>query len=157
MNKYSLTAAVFVLGTAFSAGASAEGMSKSDYKASKDKISAEYKVAKEKCDSLSGNAKDICVAEAKGKEDVARAELEAAYEPSAKNQYKARAAQAEADYVAHVNSVAERTIYLNCNSWYLGANIPGKPRMFMPLFGFPAYVQRCSEVQQQGYAGFTLA
>ena len=28
--------------------------------------------------------------------------------------------------------------------------------MFMPLFGFPAYVQRCTEVQQQGYAGFVL-
>jgi cyclohexanone monooxygenase len=63
---------------------------------------------------------------------------------------------AEADWVAHVNAVAGRTIYLNCNSWYLGANIPGKPRMFMPLFGFPAYVQRCAEVQQQGFAGFAL-
>ncbi len=64
--------------------------------------------------------------------------------------------EAESDWVAHVNAVAARTIYLNCNSWYLGANIPGKPRMFMPLFGFPAYVQRCTEVQQQGYAGFVL-
>ena len=65
-------------------------------------------------------------------------------------------AEAEADWVAHVNTVAARTIYLGCNSWYLGANIPGKPRMFMPLFGFPAYVQRCAEVQQQGYTGFSL-
>lgn len=65
--------------------------------------------------------------------------------------------QAEADYVAHVNTVAARTIYLNCNSWYLGANIPGKPRMFMPLFGFPAYVEKCAEVARQGYAGFVLA
>ncbi|MES2716122.1 MAG: NAD(P)/FAD-dependent oxidoreductase [Pseudomonadota bacterium] len=64
--------------------------------------------------------------------------------------------EAEADYIAHVNTVAARTIYLNCNSWYLGANIPGKPRMFMPLFGFPAYVQKCAEVAQQGYAGFRL-
>ncbi len=63
---------------------------------------------------------------------------------------------AEAEWVAHVNAVAGRTIYLNCNSWYLGANIPGKPRMFMPLFGFPAYVQKCAEVAQQGYVGFTL-
>jgi cyclohexanone monooxygenase len=52
--------------------------------------------------------------------------------------------------------VAARTIYLGCNSWYLGANIPGKPRIFMPLFGFPAYVQKCAEVQQQGYPGFQL-
>ena len=65
--------------------------------------------------------------------------------------------EAEADWVAHVNAVARRTIYLGCNSWYLGANIPGKPRIFMPLFGFPAYVQKCTEVQQQGYAGFRLA
>ena len=64
--------------------------------------------------------------------------------------------EAEAAWVAHVNTVAARTIYLHCNSWYLGANIPGKPRIFMPLFGFPAYVQKCADVQQQGYPGFTL-
>ena len=63
---------------------------------------------------------------------------------------------AEADWVAHVNAVASRTIYLTCNSWYLGANIPGKPRMFMPLFGYPAYAQRCAEVAANGYAGFKL-
>ena len=65
--------------------------------------------------------------------------------------------EAEAAYAVHVNTVAARTIYLNCNSWYLGANIPGKPRMFMPLFGFPAYVERCAEVARQGYIGFVLA
>lgn len=65
--------------------------------------------------------------------------------------------EAEAAWVAHVNAVAARTIYLGCNSWYLGANIPGKPRIFMPLFGFPAYVDRCSEVQRSDYAGFALA
>ena len=59
--------------------------------------------------------------------------------------------------MAHVNAVAARTIYLSCNSWYLGANIPGKPRMFMPLFGYPAYAQRCAEVAAAGYPGFTLA
>ncbi len=65
--------------------------------------------------------------------------------------------EAEADYIAHVNTVAARTIYLNCNSWYLGANIPGKPRMFMPLFGFPAYVEKCAGVAKDAYAGFVLA
>ena len=65
--------------------------------------------------------------------------------------------EAEAAYAVHVNTVAARTIYLNCNSWYLGANIPGKPRMFMPLFGFPAYVEKCAEVARQGYTGFVLA
>ena len=40
-------------------------------------------------------------------------------------------------WVEHVNEVADRTLYPTCNSWYLGANIPGKPRVFMPLPGFP--------------------
>ena len=35
----------------------------------------------------------------------------------------------------------QRDLYPSCNSWYLGANIPGKPRVFMPYLGFPAYVQ----------------
>jgi len=65
--------------------------------------------------------------------------------------------EAETAWVAHVNTVAARTIYLGCNSWYLGANIPGKPRIFMPLFGFPAYVEKCSQVQREGYEGFSLA
>ena len=65
--------------------------------------------------------------------------------------------EAETAWVAHVNTVAARTIYLGCNSWYLGANIPGKPRIFMPLFGFPAYVEKCTQVQREGYEGFSLA
>lgn len=40
-------------------------------------------------------------------------------------------------WVAHVNEIAGRTLYPTCNSWYLGANIPGKPRVFMPYLGFP--------------------
>ena len=63
---------------------------------------------------------------------------------------------AEAAWVAHVNTVAARTLYLSCNSWYLGANIPGKPRMFMPLVGFPAYADRCAEVAARAYEGFVL-
>ena len=74
-----LTSAILL---AFSAGAMAETMSKSDYQANKDSIKAQYKAAKEKCDALSGNANDICEAEAKGQENVAKAELEAKYEPS---------------------------------------------------------------------------
>ncbi len=54
-----------------------------------------------------------------------------------------------------VNQIAEQTVFLHCNSWYLGANIPGKPRIFMPLAGgFPAYADRCAEVAREGYAGF---
>ncbi len=59
-------------------------------------------------------------------------------------------------WVGHVNSVADRTIFPSCNSWYVGANIPGKPRVFMPLPGFPAYVDRCDEVVAAGYDGFIL-
>ena len=44
-----------------------------------------------------------------------------------------------------------------CNSWYLGANIPGKPRVFMPLLGFPPYVEKCDEVAAKGYEGFVLS
>lgn len=76
----------------------AQGISKDEYKAGKDRIAADYKAAKANCDSLAGNAKDICVAEAKGREKVAKAELEAAYKPSDKHRYDAAAAKAEADY-----------------------------------------------------------
>ncbi|MDM0024369.1 flavin-containing monooxygenase [Variovorax saccharolyticus] len=65
--------------------------------------------------------------------------------------------EAERAWVAHVNAIAARTVFLSCNSWYLGANIPGKARMFMPLAGgFPAYAERCAAVADQGYAGFAL-
>jgi hypothetical protein len=59
-------------------------------------------------------------------------------------------------WVDHVNEVAARTLYPTCNSWYLGANIPGKKRVFMPLPGFPTYVQKCDEVAARGYEGFAL-
>ena len=66
--------------------------------------------------------------------------------------------EAEALWTEHVNAAAARTVFLSCNSWYLGANIPGKTRMFMPLAGgFPSYVKRCANVARDGYAGFTLA
>ena len=63
--------------------------------------------------------------------------------------------EAESHWVQRVNQVAEQTVYPHCNSWYLGANIPGKPRIFMPLAGgFPAYADRCAAVARDGYAGF---
>jgi cyclohexanone monooxygenase len=64
---------------------------------------------------------------------------------------------AEAAWVAHVNAVASQTVFPTCNSWYLGANIPGKPRMFMPLVGFPPYTDKCADVARKGYEGFALA
>jgi len=60
-------------------------------------------------------------------------------------------------WVAHVNLVASFTLYPSCNSWYLGANVPGKPRVFMPLPGLPAYVEKCAEVARAGYEGFVCA
>jgi len=63
---------------------------------------------------------------------------------------------AEAAWVEHVSETASRTVYLTCNSWYLGANIPGKPRMFMPLVGFPPYADKCADVARNGYEGFVL-
>jgi cyclohexanone monooxygenase len=62
--------------------------------------------------------------------------------------------EAEQAWVEHVDAVAQRTIFPGCNSWYLGANIPGKPRRFMALFGFPPYVQKCDEVAARDYEGF---
>ena len=65
---------------------------------------------------------------------------------------------AEAAWAEHVNTAARRTVFLSCNSWYLGANIPGKPRMFMPLAsGFPQYAERCAQAARNGYEGFVLA
>ncbi len=66
-------------------------------------------------------------------------------------------AEAERDWIAHVNHVAAQTIFPSCNSWYLGANVPGKTRVFMPLPGFPAYVEKCEAVVAEGYAGFACA
>jgi cyclohexanone monooxygenase len=64
--------------------------------------------------------------------------------------------EAEAAWVDHVNEVAGLSLYESCNSWYLGANVPGKPRVFMPYLGFPPYVEKCNEVAAKGYEGFDL-
>jgi cyclohexanone monooxygenase len=64
---------------------------------------------------------------------------------------------AEDSWVQHNNEVAERTLYPLANSWYVGANIPGKPRVFMPYVGgVTAYKKKCDEVAAKGYEGFRL-
>ena len=63
---------------------------------------------------------------------------------------------AQDQWVDYVNMVADFTLFPSCNSWYLGANVPGKARVFMPLLGFPPYVERCTEVAEKGYEGFAL-
>jgi cyclohexanone monooxygenase len=65
---------------------------------------------------------------------------------------------AENDWVAHVNEIAGNTLFPSCNSWYVGANIPGKPRVFMPYIGgFPRYVETCRQIAADGYTGFALS
>jgi cyclohexanone monooxygenase len=66
-------------------------------------------------------------------------------------------AEAETAWVAHVNQIASETLFPTCNSWYLGANVPGKPRVFMPHVGFPPYVEKCNAVAAAGYEGFALS
>jgi cyclohexanone monooxygenase len=64
---------------------------------------------------------------------------------------------AEDKWVAHVNEVAFATLYPQANSWYMGANIPGKPRIFMPYIGgVGPYRQICNEVAAKGYEGFAM-
>jgi cyclohexanone monooxygenase len=65
--------------------------------------------------------------------------------------------QAQDDWVAHVNEVANRTLYPRAASWYMGANVAGKPRVFMPYIGgVGEYRRRCTEIAQAGYPGFAL-
>jgi cyclohexanone monooxygenase len=61
-------------------------------------------------------------------------------------------------WVGHVNALAAGTVLLQANSWYVGANVPGKPRVFMPYAGgVVPYRQKCNEVVAKGYEGFMLA
>ena len=64
---------------------------------------------------------------------------------------------AEDKWVAHVNEVAHTTLYPQANSWYMGANIPGKPQIFMPYIGgVGVYRQICNDVAAKGYEGFAM-
>jgi cation diffusion facilitator CzcD-associated flavoprotein CzcO len=66
--------------------------------------------------------------------------------------------EAEDAWVDHVNEVGHMTLYPRANSWYMGANVPGKPRIFMPYVGGVfTYRQKCDDVVAKGYEGFTLA
>ncbi len=67
--------------------------------------------------------------------------------------------ESELEWIGHVNDVAEGTMFTSpgCNSWYLGANIPGKPRIFMPYVGgFPRYRERCEFEASRDYPGFQI-
>jgi cyclohexanone monooxygenase len=66
--------------------------------------------------------------------------------------------EAEAQWVAHVSEVANGTLMPRAGSWYMGANIPGKPRMFMPYAaGVGPYREICERVAANAYEGFAFA
>ena len=66
-------------------------------------------------------------------------------------------ADAERSWVEQVNRIAAGTLFPTCNSWYLGVNIPGKPRAFLPYAGgFHTYTDVCNAVAARGYEGFRL-
>ncbi|MBU2531898.1 MAG: NAD(P)/FAD-dependent oxidoreductase [Alphaproteobacteria bacterium] len=65
---------------------------------------------------------------------------------------------AEDYWVEHNNEVADSTLYPLANSWYVGANIPGKPRVFMPYVGgVTRYKEKCDEVAAADYEGFEIS
>jgi cyclohexanone monooxygenase len=65
---------------------------------------------------------------------------------------------AEDAWVDHVNDLAAQTIYPRANSWYLGTNVPGKARVFMPYSGgLHTYRAECDRVAAAGYPGLAVA
>ena len=66
--------------------------------------------------------------------------------------------KAEEFWSGQVGNAANITLRSTCSSWYVGANIPGKPRVFMPYIGgLPAYIEQCEAVVKGGYEGFALS
>jgi cation diffusion facilitator CzcD-associated flavoprotein CzcO/acetyl esterase/lipase len=64
---------------------------------------------------------------------------------------------AETAWVQHVNDYADVTLFPQANSWYMGANVPGKPRVFLPYIGgVDRYRKACEEVVDRGYLGFAF-
>jgi cyclohexanone monooxygenase len=63
---------------------------------------------------------------------------------------------AQAAWVAHVKATADSSLFPKANSWYMGANIPGKPRVF-PIYIGDGYRRKCEDVAAKGYEGFKVA
>jgi cyclohexanone monooxygenase len=64
---------------------------------------------------------------------------------------------AQEAWVSHVAEVADGTLFPQANSWYMGSNIPGKPRVFLPYIGgVGPYRKKCEEIAAAGYAGFEM-
>lgn len=66
-------------------------------------------------------------------------------------------AEAEQEWIDHVEQVANGTLYPTADSWFIGANVPGKPRIFMAyLGGVDVYREKCDLVAANNYEGFEL-
>ena len=65
-------------------------------------------------------------------------------------------AEPEADWGGHVNDLANATLLPKAASWYMGANIPGKPRVFMPYIGVAKYRKKCDEIVDNDFSGFSF-
>ena len=64
---------------------------------------------------------------------------------------------AEDAWVDHCRELGEATLHPQDDTWYLGANIPGKPRVFMPYIGgCQTYRAKCEEIVAAGYEGFAI-
>ena len=57
------------------------------------------------------------------------------------------------EWMDHIEEVAKNTLRYTCNSWYVGANVPGKKRVFMPYAGgFGKYREKCDEIAENNYS-----
>ena len=66
--------------------------------------------------------------------------------------------EAERAWTDHVREVGDYTLYPQADSWYMGANVPGKPRVFMAYIGgVGAYRQHCDQLAADGYPGFAFS
>ena len=64
--------------------------------------------------------------------------------------------EAEQNWVLHVDDIASRSVFKSCNSWYLGSNIPGKPRVFTAYIGWPQYAAELAAIVEDDYRGFVI-
>ncbi len=87
-----------VTGLALAGSVAAQTMTRSEYQAEKNKISADYKAAKKACSASKDQARDLCVVQAKSDEKMAKAQLEDRWKPTLKSHYKTQEVKAETDY-----------------------------------------------------------
>ena len=65
---------------------------------------------------------------------------------------------AQSAWAQEVAAIADMTLYTKADSWYMGANVPGKPRLFMAyIAGLDRYIERCDAIVRDGYAGFKFS